>query len=464
MARSVISNETWNRVALVYRQDGSEAAEVTLKSLGYTRSRSAIQKAMERRNIKYEPTNPVTNSLGITRRCRNRDCIERFIPVNTQHWYHEPACAEASRKWRVEDILSEESGMLPESSHMELAKRFAGQKNQALRRNETLVAMREFMRVEMDDLIRQDPTVPFVEPLKPIPKRVKGKVSYVREPILVLSDFQLGKWANGIGVNHAERVRIPRILDATHGWIDQLRDGGRIVNKVHVVYGGDMLEGCFIYKGQNVTGLDRTGNTHRITRQIAKVAEVEARIDQSIAASVAEVDHRSVPGNHGRPNGKNDFADPEDNFDTLASTWAEDKLFIQTNINFFHEEHWWHGFESLGRYIVVMHGDKWKGSTLAQFRPILSGWITGGLFGRKPDVIITCHRHEFGVAEVNGVLVIQNGTIDGGSPWYTQAYGKSSRPVQTLLIMSEGHGVEGIHPIYFPEQPSPAFETPLETG
>ena len=232
----------------------------------------------------------------------------------------------------------------------------------------------------------------------------------------MLSDFQLGKWANGIGVNHAERVRIPRILDATHGWIDQLRDGGRIVNKVHVVYGGDMLEGCFIYKGQNVTGLDRTGNTHRITRQIAKVAEVEARIDQSIAASVAEVDHRSVPGNHGRPNGKNDFADPEDNFDTLASTWAEDKLFIQTNINFFHEEHWWHGFESLG------------------------------------------------VAEVNGVLVIQNGTIDGGSPWYTQAYGKSSRPVQTLLIMSEGHGVEGIHPIYFPEQPSPAFETPLETG
>ena len=58
-----------------------------------------------------------------TRRCRNRHCIERFVPVNDQHWYHEPACRESADLWSPEDILREEGSLSAGSHPLEMVKR-----------------------------------------------------------------------------------------------------------------------------------------------------------------------------------------------------------------------------------------------------------------------------------------------------------------------------------------------------
>ena len=457
-ARGAIDDAIWIKIDPVYRQDGSEAAQIVLRDLGYERSRPAIRKVMQSREVKYEPRQTDVDSLGITRRCINKDCIERFIPTNKQNWYHEAACRESDNLWTKEEILAEEGALLPTTSHMELAKAAFGQKNAAHRKIAALSSMRDYFRAEMDEIVREDPALPFVLPAVPPPAYDPGDPALEREILLLCGDFQLGKWQNGIGVKHALNVRIPRIIDAATSIIAQQRAAGRIINTAHVCYGGDMIEGCYIYAGQNVTGLDRTDKSHRLIRQIAMASAVEATITQSIAAIVPEVKHRSVPGNHGRPNGKNDFSDPEDNFDTLVSEWSEDKLTEQTNVEFFHEEHWWHGFESMGRQIVMQHGDKWRGD-VSKIRTLLPAWVMGGMF--KPDVLLTFHRHEFDWFNVNGCEVIQNGTLDGGSGWYTRAYGRSAPPSQAVVVMSREHGVESVWPIRFPEQSKPALENPL---
>lgn len=204
---------------------------------------------------------------------------------------------------------------------------------------------------------------------------------------------------------------------------------------------------CFIYAGQNITGLDRSGNSHRLTKQIMVTADLQAGVAMDLASYVKGVDVYSVPGNHGRANGKNDFADPEDNFDSLACMWARDKAQLQDNINWHIEENWWSRFSVCGHQVVAMHGDQWHGP-LIKIRELLPQWTLADIFGARPELLLLGHRHEFSMLEVNGVPVIQNGTLDGGSNWYLRAYGKASRPTQTVIISSGKRLVEAVYPIY----------------
>ena len=375
--------------------------------------------------------------IPTTRRCRNRDCIERFVPVNQQHWYHEPACAQSERLWSVEEILAEEGALLPGGSHLELAKAAFGQKNQALRENTRLRSLREYLTFELRNFYDEQPQYRY--PAIPPPPKETGKKK-PRELIVQLSDWQIGKWEAGFGVD-ATKQRVYRVLEAVEAIVQRQRDAGFPVHRIINAWGGDGIEGCFIYAGQNVTGLDRTSNTHRLTRQIQTLAHLKAEVAAIEARFVDEVVNEDVGGNHGRVQGKSDYADPEDNIDVMTGWWAADLNSENKRIKWNVHEDWWGGFESMGHYIVSFHGDQWRGD-LPQLRRLLPGWITAGVFGRKPRIVLTAHRHELDKLDINGVTVYQNGTIDGGSKWYLKAFGRTARAGQRIIVMSESHADE----------------------
>ena len=378
-----------------------------------------------------------TVRIPTTRRCRNKMCIERFVPVNQQHWYHEPACAQSEMLWSVEEILAEEGALLPGGSHLELAKAAFGQKNQALRENTRLRSLREYLTFEVRNFYDEQPQYRY--PAIPPPPKQTGK-KHPREIIVQLSDWQIGKWEAGFGVE-ATKQRVYRVMEAVEAIVQRQRDAGFPVHRIINSWGGDGIEGCFIYAGQNVTGLDRTSNTHRISRQIQTLAHLMAECSAIEARFVDEVVNEVVGGNHGRTNGKNDYADPEDNFDVMAGWWASDLTSAEQRIKWHVHEDWWGGFESMGHYIVSFHGDQWRGD-VTMLRRLLPGWITAGVFGRKPRIVLTHHRHELDVLDVNGVKVYQNGTIDGGSNWYLKSFGRTSTPGQRIIVMSESHADE----------------------
>jgi hypothetical protein len=381
-----------------------------------------------------------------TRRCRNRLCIERFVPVNQQHWYHEPACAKSRSLWSEAEILKEEGNLLPGSSAAAMAKVAFGQKNTVLRKNAQLTTLRDYLTYEVHSFYDENPEFRIPHPVQIVPREDGPKGE--REVIVQLSDWQVGKWENGIGVEGTlERVRDAE--RAALAIIERTRAAGHPVNRAHVTFGGDMIEGCFIYRGQNVSGLDRTSNTHRLVNQIRTVAHRMAEFVAVMAAAVPDVQVQVVGGNHGRVNGPNDFADPEDNFDVMAAWWAEDLTATHDNVTWNISEDWWHGFESLGQYVVMFHGDQWRGP-FARLEKLLPSWVVADVFqGRKPKMVLTHHRHEGAECNIAGIRVIQNGTLDGGSNWYLKNYGGSSTPQQNVIVMSPEYTPEALWPVNF---------------
>ena len=380
----------------------------------------------------------------LTRRCRNKDCIERFVPVNDQNWYHEPACRESTNLWAVEEILREEGAVYPEASHLELAKRAFGQKNQALRRVTQLTSLRDYLTFEIREFYDENPE--YRLPKIPAPAKQK-KARGDREVVVQFSDWQIGKWEDGFGVE-ATTARVEMAKDALAKIVQRQKDAGYRVRRIVLSFGGDMLEGCFIYRGQNVTGLDRTANTHRLTTQIRVVAHLMAEAAGFCASLAETVDVEVVGGNHGRTNGPNDFADPEDNFDLMAGMWASDLTSNTDRIRWVCHEKWWGGFESMGHYIVSFHGDQWQGK-FERLDALLPQWIAGGVFDGQPKIVLTHHRHEPAMKQIAGASVFQNGTIDGGSAWYTKKYGRSSLPHQRILVVSEHHAPEADWAVQF---------------
>lgn len=386
----------------------------------------------------------VSADTGLTRRCRNKLCIERFIPTNPNHWWHETACRDSEHQWDVEDILAEEGALTLGASHLELAKSAFGQKNRALRENSRLRSLRDYLTFEIQSFHDEHPEYRYPEVPKP-PKDTGKKRP--REIIVQLSDWQIGKWEQGFGVE-ATRQRIEEMKRALAEIVKRQRDAGYPVQRIRLSFGGDGIEGCYIYRGQNVTGLDKTGNTHRLNVQIRVYAHEIAGFVTFALTLVDEVEVETVGGNHGRPNGPNDYADPEDNFDVMAAWWAQDIMRDNPRVRWNTSDDWWHGFESMGHYIVSLHGDQWNGP-FARLETLLPQWIASGVFGQKPAMVLTHHRHTRQETEIAGIPVIQNGTIDGGSRWYLKAYGRASRPAQNIIVMSEKYAPESIWPVYF---------------
>jgi len=389
----------------------------------------------------YEVHKERNRAPGIptTRRCRNRDCIERFVPVNASHWYHEPACGQSERLWSVEEILAEEGALLPSGSHLEMAKAAFGQKNQALRENTRLRSLRDYLTFELRSFYDEHPEyrLPRINPPTATVTRQKGREV---EVIIQCSDWQVGKWEQGFGVEATKR-RIEHLKESVASIVKRQQDAGYKVARIVVSFGGDMCEGCYIYGGQNVSGLDRTSNTHRLTVQIRVVAHLMAEFAAYCATLVQNVAVEVVGGNHGRPNGKNDYADPEDNFDVMAAWWASDLTRNTPRIKWNVHEDWWGGFETMGHYIVSFHGDQWRGP-FDRLDNLLPNWITNGVFGGKPKIVLTHHRHNLDAKEIAGVKVYQNGTIDGGSKYYLKSYGKAATPAQRILVVSEKRAPE----------------------
>lgn len=395
-----------------------------------------------------DPERPA-EAPAFTRRCANKDCIERFVPVNSQHRFHETACGASTNLWTWDEVLREEGSLLPSSNTFDLAKRAFGQKNRVLRQLQERTSLNEYIANEVRTYYEDNPEYrwPSVPKVKSDPPMRPSRGE--RVVLVQLSDWQIGKLEEGIGVDEM-RVRVERIKGAVRSVVERQRAAGYSVKKVVNSWGGDMIEGCYIYGGQNVNGLDRTGNTHRLVTQVRVAATWMAELAMDEASYVEEVQNYDVPGNHGRTNGRNDFSDPKDNFDSLAAYIAEILTAQESRISWEHYDDWWGSFDILGHRFVSFHGDQWRGP-FQKLEELLPKWVTGNVFGSlaRPEVVLTHHRHDLATIRVGGIQVVQNGTIDGGSGWYLRAFGKSSPPAQMIHVVSERRATESLWPVDF---------------
>ena len=124
MSYSPIPDHVWQEIAKVYPTGGRRAAVRVLERHGLAGAIKAnsITKRMNAYGLRKvdfgdgpeaHAETPSSGQLdgdfwddeeeglpfSIRRRCMNRDCIERFTPVNDGHWYHHPDCRQSDRLW-----------------------------------------------------------------------------------------------------------------------------------------------------------------------------------------------------------------------------------------------------------------------------------------------------------------------------------------------------------------------------
>jgi predicted phosphodiesterase len=88
-----------------------------------------------------------------------------------------------------------------------------------------------------------------------------------------------------------------------------------------------------------------------------------------------------------------------------------------------------------------VHGDKDVISDLGVSKLVL--WA-----GVKPDCIITGHKHHAAMSEVQGIKVIQSGSLGGSGDEYTREKRLKGKASQTVIVVNE-KGIKAVYPLEF---------------
>lgn len=261
--------------------------------------------------------------------------------------------------------------------------------------------------------------------------------------IVSINDVQLGQSYNG--GSEATIKRFYEFIELAVIRITELRKIGRKLERIVFVFGGDLVEGCFIYPHQ-MRSLDLNRK-----KQIQGVVALILHAIDTLAPLFAEAIVLATKGNHGehRENGKK--IDLSDNDDTLCVEMA--KVALDRDPGMQHIE-WIIANEEAavwadiyGWTLVTTHGDIYaKGVSGATTERKAHAWIKNMAaafrkFGRigRADVLITHHFHHDEMADWGDTLWRQTTSQDRGSPEFSQATGQYSEPGMLTGVMTPTH-------------------------
>ena len=199
----------------------------------------------------------------------------------------------------------------------------------------------------------------------------------------------------------------------------------------YVLLCGDMISGS-IHKSIQVT------NRENVIEQIKIASDLISDFCYSLSEYFESVSISSVNGNHSRIEKKED-ALKDERLDDLIFFIVEKSLGHIQNINFNHDrlDSTITDVEIRGNTYFICHGDYDRISESGIMRLC-------SMVGTFPTGIFVGHRHTPAYSEMNGVKIIQSGSLCGSGDDYTiekRLYGKSN---QTLCVCD----CNGINCIY----------------
>ena len=175
-------------------------------------------------------------------------------------------------------------------------------------------------------------------------------------------------------------------------------------------------------------------NRENVIEQIILASEMISSFIAELSKHFNRVNVVSVVGNHSRIDRKED-ALKDERLDSLIEWYAKAKLDSIENVNFIESfDNTMSIFCVRDRHYVSVHGDYDKFDINGVARLSM-------MIGFIPYCILFGHKHFPATSEVNGVKLIQAGSIPGSGDDHTIELRLSGRPSQTVLICSES-GIE----------------------
>ena len=182
-------------------------------------------------------------------------------------------------------------------------------------------------------------------------------------------------------------------------------------------------------------------NRENVIEQIKIACEVMSDFVYNLATEIKYVEVHCVSGNHSRIQKKDD-ALTDERLDMIIPWHISKVLADVENVCVCEEiDNTICTFRVHGKLYVGVHGD-YDGMNDAAIQK-LTMWL-----GEIPYCVMMGHKHYNALTSVNGVKVIQGGSLCGTGDNYTREKRLKSRGEQMMLILDDGE-ISEYHPIYF---------------
>lgn len=251
--------------------------------------------------------------------------------------------------------------------------------------------------------------------------------------IVMLSDLHTGQTFNspfGLYNTDVLKDRLNQLLDKT---ITIGRRHGSVM--VNVVLLGDQISG-------NIHNTIQVSNRENVIEQIKIASEVITWFCVELSKVFGFVNVYECAGNHSRLISNKEMAIHDERLDNLI-TWIIKQMTAHIDTIKVHDndaakiDSGISMFELYGKEYVAVHGDY----------DVLNKTGVGNLsmmLGKIPYAIMNGHNHFPSNADINGVKVIQGGSMAGAGDSYTVEKRLTGKPNQTVLVCDE-NGVECIY-------------------
>lgn len=245
-----------------------------------------------------------------------------------------------------------------------------------------------------------------------------------------LADLHIGQtFDNAFGKYNSDIAK-----ERLEEYLDKIVEIGEIHNIENVYVGllGDLISG-------NIRTSIQVSNRENLIEQLKLTAEYVANFITELAQRFKHVYVAGCAGNHSRLIANKDLDIKDERLDDLL-LWIVSALLkhipnitVDTkNIDNTIAE-----MSIRGKNYILVHGDHetWNANDISKLAMMLK---------KFPYAIINGHRHYPACSEVNGIRLIQSGSLAGSGDSYTITQRLSGNPNQTVLVCDE-YGIDAIY-------------------
>lgn len=303
------------------------------------------------------------------------------------------------------------------------------------------------------DVYREPPDLwlpkrPVVDPRKSAP---------VEHAVLHCSDTQIGKTTASYNCEVAAR-RLMALAEKVIR-ITETRRSYAKVDVIHVLLGGDMVEGEDVFPSQahqiDVGVFDQAVRSapSALCKMLLRLAEYFPHVSVSC-----------VPGNHGRNGGKHTRSNPRTNWDNVCYDVLKLMLesgkvseFLRNRIRFQASETFYAIERVFGWGLLMVHGDQitggfagfpWYGAAKRAW-----GWIDS--IPAPWDYLLFGHFHTYAEAVLNHRTFMANGTTESDNDYARASLSAAGFPCQRLCFFTASHGRVSDHQVFLSEDRYP---------
>lgn len=206
------------------------------------------------------------------------------------------------------------------------------------------------------------------------------------------------------------------------------------VQSIYVVGLGDLISG-------NIHKTIAISNRENVIDQIKIVAEMISDFIYELCSHGLNVEFYNVSGNHSRIS-KKDEAVHDERLDDLIG-WIVSKMLSEVSTFSYHPnlDSGITAFSVCGHSFVAVHGDFDAATESSVYRLSTS-------VGFIPYGVLCGHKHTPEYKELNGVKIIQSGSMCGSGDSYTVEKRLTGSPSQTVVVLNN-NGIQCLYPVEF---------------